>query len=140
MIENTKTLVNQFKQFFKYCVVGISGTFIDLALLYSFVEFAHLNVFIATTLSFLVAVINNYTWNKVWTFKDRSTKYSKQFLQFFLVSCTGLALTLSFMYIFINIIGIWYMIAKALTSLLVLTWNFLANKYWTFSTKACKRY
>jgi dolichyl-phosphate beta-glucosyltransferase len=32
----------------------------------------------------------------------------------------------------VNLLGIWYMFAKALTSLIVLTWNFLANKMWTF--------
>jgi cellulose synthase/poly-beta-1,6-N-acetylglucosamine synthase-like glycosyltransferase len=30
---------------------------------------------------------------------------------------------------------IWYITAKLITSALVLTWNFLANKYWTFKDR-----
>ena len=37
------------------------------------------------------------------------------------------------MYLMVNIIGLWYILAKALTSIIVLIWNFLANKFWTFN-------
>ncbi len=36
------------------------------------------------------------------------------------------------MYVFVNVLEIWYMLAKIFTSLIVLTWNFLGNKIWTF--------
>jgi glycosyltransferase involved in cell wall biosynthesis len=40
------------------------------------------------------------------------------------------------MYIFVNIIGIWYILAKLITSSIVLIWNFLGNKLWTFTNKS----
>ncbi len=36
------------------------------------------------------------------------------------------------MNILVNLIGVWYILSKAITSVLVLTWNFLGNKFWTF--------
>jgi putative flippase GtrA len=36
---------------------------------------------------------------------------------------------------FVYILNIWYLISKFLTAALVLIWNFLANKYWTFKDK-----
>ena len=39
------------------------------------------------------------------------------------------------MYLLVNIAEIWYMFAKLITSGVVLTWNFLGNKLWTFKLK-----
>jgi len=120
------------KLFIKYSVVGASGAIVDLTALYLLVEYAQINVYLAAALSFLLAVINNFTFNKYWTFNDRSQKYSTQFIKFFTVSCIGLLLTLSFMWLFIDVFSIWYMLAKVLTTFIVLMWNFTANKFWTF--------
>ncbi|MFC1647737.1 GtrA family protein [Patescibacteria group bacterium] len=120
------------KLFIKYSIVGASGTIVDLTILYLLVEYAHINVFIAATISFIIAVFNNFTLNKFWTFQDNSQKYTRQFLKFFMVSLVGLLLTLSFMYFFISVVGIWYMLAKIFTTFIVLIWNFTVNKYWTF--------
>ncbi len=131
----TGSLIGNFKPFFKYSIVGVMGTFIDLASLYFFVEYLHIAVIPASVLSFLLAVVNNFLLNKSWTFRNRSSNYRKLFIKFLIVSVIGLLLTVSSMYVLVHVIGIWYMIAKALTSLVVLTWNFLGNKLWTFSIK-----
>lgn len=129
---NLSTLLQNFKPFIKYSIVGASGTFIDLASLYVFVEYAKIAVIPASILSFLLAVVNNFLLNKIWTFRNPSKNYRKLFIKFLIVSTIGLGLTVGFMYIFTALFTIWYMFAKALTSLIVLSWNFLANKFWTF--------
>lgn len=125
----------KFKPFIKYAIVGIMGTFIDLAALYLLVEYAHLEVIPASIVSFLLAVVNNFILNKSWTFQSKSTNYRKLFIKFLIVSVIGLLLTIACMYILVSIIKIWYMFAKAITSIIVLTWNFLGNKFWTFKIK-----
>lgn len=129
------SLIKQFLPFFKYCVVGTSGTFVDFASLFVMVEYLGVNVYVGATLAFLLAVVNNFTFNKIWTFKNKAKTYRKLFIKFLLVSCVGLLITLSFMFFFVNILGIWYMLAKILTAPFVLTWNFLGNKYWTFKSE-----
>lgn len=125
----------QFKPFFKYSIVGATGTLIDIGALFFLVEYAHLPILLAATISFLCAVINNFILNKKWTFQNRSKNYRKLFIKFFIVSCIGLILNNFCMYTQVMILGIWYIYAKLITSLLVLSWNFLANKYWTFPVK-----
>lgn len=125
-------ITNNFKPFFKYCVVGAIGTFLDLTSLYIFVEYLNLTVLLGATFSFLIAVINNFLLNKFWTFQSNSKNYKKLFIKFLIVSTIGLGLTLSFMYLLADMIGIWYMFAKVITSFIVLIWNFLGNKLWTF--------
>jgi len=116
----------------RYTIVGISGTFIDVAALYLLVEFANFPYLLATSISFLLAVFNNYYWNKVWTFKAHSSNSKAQFIKFFLVSIVGFILTDFFMFFFVELFAIWYILAKIITSGIVLNWNFLSNKMWTF--------
>jgi dolichyl-phosphate beta-glucosyltransferase len=118
--------------FLKYCVVGVLGTSVDVAVLWLLVHFGELPVLTATTISFTVSVVNNFLLNKFWTFRSPSSNYRKLFIKFIIVSLGGLALTNLCMWVFVHTIEIWYIWAKLMTSCLVLVWNFLANKYWTF--------
>lgn len=118
--------------FVKYAVVGSIGTAVDVGSLYIFVDFMHIHVLVATAMSFILAVINNFILNKYWTFENRSSNIRKQFIKFLIVSTAGLVLTELCMTLFIYALKIWYIISKLLTSGIVLAWNFLANKYWTF--------
>ncbi len=132
---NLYAIIRKFKPFIKYATVGIMGTAIDLGSLYLLVEYAHLPVIPASAISFLLAVINNFIINKSWTFQVKSKNYRKLFIKFLIVSIVGFFLTICSMYIFVEIVSIWYIFAKALTSLIVLSWNFLGNKFWTFTIK-----
>lgn len=127
-----KVIHTNIKPFLKYCIVGAAGTFIDLASLFIFVEYLLLPVIPATMLSFLLAVTNNFIFNKIWTFRNKSKNYRKLYAKFLIVSIVGLGLTIISMIVLVNLMNVWYMLAKAFTSLIVLTWNFLANKLWTF--------
>lgn len=122
--------------FIRYGVVGVAGTLVDVVSLYVLVEFLRFPLLAATTVAFVLAVTHNFIFNKIWTFENRSTNYRKLYLKFLLVSSAGLLLTDLSMFVQAEILGLWYIYAKLITSALVLAWNFLANKYWTFSIKS----
>ena len=129
-------LARQFLPFLKYCVVGTLGTAIDLFTVYLLaVRFAVMHPIAAATIGFFLAVTNNFLLNKTWTFGNHSKNYRKLWIKFFLVSLVGLALTWMFMFVFYEVYGINPVLAKAITSVIVPSWNFVANKYWTFSGK-----
>jgi dolichyl-phosphate beta-glucosyltransferase len=121
--------------FVRYATVGVTGTALDVVLLYVFVDLLHIPVLVAAAISFIAAVVNNFILNKFWTFRNNSRNFRKQFIKFFLVSVVGLVLTEICMALFVYLLGIWYIASKLLTSVIVLTWNFLANKNWTFTEK-----
>lgn len=127
--------MTQVKTFFRYSIVGALGTAIDIGSLYVFVEFFHVPVLLAAAFSFLLAALNNFALNKMWTFRVKSKNNRKLFIKFMVVSLIGFALTELFMIVFIELFSLWYLFAKALTSLIVLVWNFLGNKLWTFTLK-----
>jgi dolichyl-phosphate beta-glucosyltransferase len=122
----------QILPFLKYCVVGALGTTIDVAVLWVLVHFGGLPVLAATSISFVVSVVNNFILNKIWTFRSTSSNYRKLFVKFIIVSAGGLLITNGCMGALVHGLGVWYIHAKLITSVLVLAWNFLANKYWTF--------
>jgi putative flippase GtrA len=121
------------RQFLKFAVVGTIGAVVDFGLLAILKELVHLNLYVANTFSFSAAVLNNYTLNTFWTFGDQENRRpAQQLAQFFLVSIVGLGINQALLYVFHDIVGLWYMLAKAIATVVVLGWNFTANKLWTF--------
>ena len=131
-------LIKKHSKIIKFLIVWSVSTLIDLGFLYVFIEVLHLQLFIWVILSFLISVINWFILNKFWTFKDRSIKYKRQFTKFLFVSMIWLFLTLTLMFLLTVISWVYYLLAKIITSLILVIWNFLWNKYWTFSIKQNK--
>lgn len=133
------------KPFLKYALVGITGTLIDVGLFTWLVTIlpsgetirGHV---IAATMSFVFAVTNNYVWNSRWTFKEYARRDRRQFLQFLMVSCVGWALNTFAVTLFSSIAlqmfgSLRPMVsagAKICASGVVLMYNFIVNRYWTF--------
>lgn len=127
-----KEIKRNIRPFIKYCVVGLLGTTIDIGGLFILVDIYSFPVLPAATITFLLATINNFILNKNWTFRNGSENYKKLYIKFLLVSVAGLIITLLSMHFLVYVLLIWYILAKAITSALVLVWNFLVNKLWTF--------
>ena len=134
-----KAKLREFTVFMRYATVGVAGTALDVGSLYVFVDLLHIPVLVAAAISFMLAVVNNFILNKIWTFRNKSRNFRKQFIKFFIVSVIGLVLTEICMAVFVYLLDIWYIVSKLLTSVIVLMWNFLANKNWTFTEKTRPR-
>lgn len=111
------------------------GTGVDVLLVYGLVIVLHFPLYLGTTIAFVVAASHNFVLNKLWTFHDRGWRYKRQYVKFLFVSCIGLGITLFIMALLIEVWGIQIILSKLITSIIVLAWNFLANKYWTFGKK-----
>ncbi len=57
-------------QLLKFCVVGATGYAVNLGVYAALVDGAGLHYLGAAVCSFVVAVTNNYTWNRLWTFRE----------------------------------------------------------------------
>ncbi len=136
MIKNLLKIINSPKfSVIRYAVVGVAGTAIDVLALWAFVELFGFSILWGTTFAFILAVIHNYILNKIWTFNVKEKNHVKFFSKFLTVSVVGLGLTLAIMYLLTDILSVNYLIAKLITSLVVVMWNFLTNKLWTFRIK-----
>lgn len=122
------------EQLAKFCVVGAIGYAINLAV-YAGLLHLGLHYLIAATFSFLVAVTNNYFWNRMWTFSDRRAGVAAQGARFLAVSLGSLAANLLVLNVLIMLGGD-KLVAQAIAIVVVTPLNFIGNKLWSFRRHA----
>ncbi len=148
------------ERFLKFAIVGVFGAVVDfgvlnvlqLTLLPPSGSNENVHVALATGIAFTCAVISNFIWNRYWTFPDsRSRPLGVQLTQFAVVSVVGLLFRLVFVSATYGPLGDFAQrvlqtsadtqainqlgsnIAQAISILIVLFWNFFANRYWTYN-------
>lgn len=121
-------------QMLRYAIVGGTGAIVDLGALYILTEYFNLYYLYSTTTAFIVSALLNFYFNRRWTFKS-SGNTKKQLLIFSFVATSGVVLNGFIMYILVDWLKIYYMLAKVFSVGIVTIWNFLWNKYFTFRVK-----
>jgi putative flippase GtrA len=119
------------EQLVKFCVVGASGYVVNLVVYTFLLEVVGLHYIPAAVGSFLVAVTNNYTWNRAWTFRGQRGHLVFQGLRFLVVSTTALGANLLVLHLLVEA-GLGEVVAQALAIMLVTPVNFIGNKMWSF--------
>ena len=124
------------RQFIKFAVVGGIGTVINLAVLYTLTEYAGMFYLYSATAAFVVAVINNFVLNTVWTFGHAlGENTAGKFAKFAAVSLASLAVNLCVLWFFTELAGIYYLVSQVLAIGVALIINFFGNKLWTFRNR-----
>lgn len=118
-------------QLAKFSAVGATGYAVNLAVYSSLLRGAGIHYLGAAACSFLVAVANNYTWNRLWTFRGQRGHFAYQGLRFLIVSVVALGANLLVLHLLVGI-GLGKIAAQALAIILVTPLNFLGNKLWSF--------
>jgi len=117
-------------QLAKFCTVGAVGYAVNLAV-YATLIGTGLHYNVAAAFSFLVAVTNNYTWNRLWTFRGQRGHVGYQGLRFFIVSLLALAANELLLTAFVAA-GTGKVVSQAIAVVLVTPINFVGNKLWSF--------
>ena len=121
-------------QLAKFTAVGASGYFVNLAVFTALFIGADVDHRLAAIGSFLVAVTNNYTWNRLWTFHGDRGHVAYQGARFFFVALLALIANLVALEALIAL-GLPEIAAQAIAIVLVTPINFVGNKLWTFRRK-----
>ena len=131
-------------RFIKFGTVGASGTVVNLVMLHINQEILLRDISpIETRLklslagAIFLATINNYLWNRIWTWKDRRRKGGYGFFiqmgQYFL-AC-GLAISLQYLFTIIFSRIIHYLIANIISIILAAIFVYIINDIWTFAMR-----
>lgn len=134
-------------QLAKFLLVGALNTFVDLGVLNTLIGLTG----IATSagysvfkgISFTLAVINSYFWNRQWTFGAQRKEIGREFLQFFLVSAVGFLLNVGSASLIVNLVAprfgfsgisenLWANIGAVAAAFVSLAWNFAGYKVFVF--------
>jgi putative flippase GtrA len=122
------------EQLLKFCVVGATGYVVNLGVFAFLVRGLDVHYIPAAVLSFLVAVTNNYTWNRLWTFRDQRGHVAYQGMRFLVVSTLALGANLLVLQLLVDA-GLDKIAAQAIAIVVVTPVNFVGNKLWSFAPR-----
>ena len=118
-------------QLAKFCAVGGTGYVVNLAVYTALLRGAGFHYLLAAVGSFLVAVTNNYLWNRMWTFRRQRGHVAYQGMRFLVVSVLALTANLALLTTFVTF-GVAKILAQAIAIAFVTPLNFVGNKLWSF--------
>jgi putative flippase GtrA len=138
------------RRFIRFAIVGTIGAIIDIGFFNLFAHILAVPVLFSQGISFSLAVISNFIWNRYWTYPDsRQKSLSRQLFQFVVVSVAGLIVrTLIFDWLEQSLIWLsaqvfpesivspvvaGHNLALGTVIVVILFWNFFINRYWTFN-------
>ena len=139
-------------RFIKFAIVGTIGAVVDFGFFNLLFSLLGLALEVAQAISFTLAVINNFVWNRFWTYPDsRSKSVTWQIIQFFIINVVGLGIRTL---ILISPMTSWLVqgaamftpanffltpkvignnLGLAVAIVVVMLWNFFVNRFWTYN-------
>ncbi len=122
-------------QLVKFCIVGGSGFLVNLTVFAVASELLGLHHLESAAVAYVVAVTNNFLWNRYWTFKARSGHPGFQAARFFAVSTCAALLAAAILQVLVTVVGVAELPAQAASIVLATPLNFIGNKMWSFGRR-----
>ena len=119
-------------QLIKFCAVGASGYAVNLCVFAAFIELLDAHHLVAATAAFVVAVLNNFWWNRHWTFRARGGHAGFQAARFFTISIAAFLFAAAMLEVLVSVAGVAELPAQAISIVLATPLNFIGNKMWSF--------
>jgi putative flippase GtrA len=119
-------------QLIKFCAVGGSGYVVNLCVFALCVEVLGLHHLIGATLAFVVAVMNNFWWNRHWTFKAGQGHAGFQAARFFIVSVAAFLFAATVLELLVTVVELPELPSQAIAIVAATPLNFIGNKMWSF--------
>ena len=120
-------------QLLKFCAVGASGYAVNLIVFTIAVKGLDLHHLVGATLAFVVAVTNNFLWNRHWTFAAASGHAGFQAARFFTVSVAAFVFAAAVLEVLVSGLDFPEVPAQAISIVAATPLNFIGNKMWSFA-------
>lgn len=127
-------------RFIKFGIVGGSGVFVNMGFLWFFTEIVGLYYLISSVLAIALAMISNFIWNDLWTWRDRGepgiNAYLIRMAKFILVSSIAAYIgNLGILWILTHFFHIYYLISNLIGIAIGTALNYSVNNFWTFKSE-----
>jgi putative flippase GtrA len=122
-------------QFVKFCVVGVLNTAVDLLFYFLLTRYLGLGgelIYIAKGSSFIIATLNSFVLNRLWTFKQAGSFQWAEMLKFYLAVGSGIFINVGVHYINVQFLGINDLASSLITALFTAAWGFTLVRYFVF--------
>jgi putative flippase GtrA len=118
-------------QAFNFLWTGMLAAVVHYGTLIFLVERLHTPPTLAALAGYVLGGATSYLLNRRWTFRSNAP-HAQAVSKFAVVAFVGFCLTGLCMYVFVDRFKAPYLPAQIVTTLVVLTWSFLAHRKWTF--------
>lgn len=117
----------------RFLISGGISTAVDLALLLLFAEVFGLWYLLAAVLAFILAFFVSFGLQKFWTFQDHSREgVSMQASVYLLIALGNLALNTFLVYMFVEHLGFYYLLAQIVASMLIACESYFVYQKFVF--------
>ena len=116
------------KQIFRFTLIGGIAFLIDSTILFILTDYVGVHYLISSMISYTVSVIFNYIMSILWVFDVNKKQTRRDIVIFFILSLIGLGINQLIMYISVDLMNIYYMISKVISTALVMVYNFITRK------------
>lgn len=115
----------------RFGVVGGTTALIYISIGQSLVRLGGLEETLASSMTFVLAIIFNFFAHKLWTFEDRSG-YGATVPRYVLTVGCGFIIQAVVTFVAVEIMGLFYLVTQVLAIACVVSWNFLMFHGWVF--------
>ena len=122
-------------QFIRFSLSGTIATLIDIILLYILTEYVGIWYLISSIFSFMAGSIAHFNISRHWVFKNHQQTFWRQYRSFFIIHLGGLTINTAGLYILVQFLHLYYILAKLMVVVLGVSWTFTANKKFTFKSQ-----
>lgn len=130
-------------RFIRFCVVGMSGVVVNMGILWFLTDIIGMFYLVSSVVAVECAILSNFTWNELWTFRDRRQPGFLSLLmrigKFNVVSAGGLVINISILGALTGLLGVYYLLANLFGIAGALLWNFGMNTKWTWRYDEAKQ-
>jgi putative flippase GtrA len=121
-------------QLVRFGTVGASGYVVNLVVFALLVHAVGIDYRLAAVGAFVVALSNNFVWNRVWTFAGSGGHAGFQAARFCVVSLVAFAFNLAVLFALVEWLAAPKVPAQAIAIAAAMPLSFLGNKLWSFRT------
>jgi putative flippase GtrA len=121
------------KTLIRFIMVGGLCFATNLAVLYGGTNLLGWHYLISMAVSIVIANTLGWLLNRCWTFMESGHPLWVEYARYMWVSFSSTLISLLLMVLCVSVAGIHYMLASAIIALLMLLFNFIAHRDWSFA-------
>lgn len=128
--------VKQLVKLVKFGITGVMNTAVDFLVYTLLVSFFSMGLYVSQIISYSCGMLNSYVVNRKWTFSTKNGFFSGELVRFIVLNLSMMLLGMGIIYVCTQKLMLHKLVAKLISTLLVLIINFLISNFWVFRSRS----